>query len=276
MKKSSARPRLSILLFTLSVCASAFAQTLVFQGRVVSVANGDTVTVLTQSNTEFQVRCHGINAPAGQENFASQARERLTDVLLDQSVTVRDVQRDPNGTIVGTIMSNGRDVCLELVRAGLALHDTESDQRRSARQQYALAQSNARNNGFGMWRSAQSAETATPVVTSADTTDAFLPDASANARGYFRKNGTYVAGNQRNINSFNGRAETKRQSKWITALKWIGIGAALGAMMYVEARYPSGTAVTTPMARCNDGTISYSQNRRGTCSHHRGVAVWFR
>lgn len=28
-------------------------------------------------------------------------------------------------------------------------------------------------------------------------------------------------------------------------------------------------------ALCNDGTYSYSQNRRGTCSHHGGVQNWF-
>jgi hypothetical protein len=33
---------------------------------------------------------------------------------------------------------------------------------------------------------------------------------------------------------------------------------------------PSGAS-----ARCRDGTYSYSQNRRGTCSHHGGVAEWF-
>lgn len=27
-------------------------------------------------------------------------------------------------------------------------------------------------------------------------------------------------------------------------------------------------------AECNDGTYSYSQNRRGTCSHHGGVKRW--
>jgi hypothetical protein len=27
-------------------------------------------------------------------------------------------------------------------------------------------------------------------------------------------------------------------------------------------------------ARCNDGTYSFSQHHSGTCSHHRGVAVW--
>lgn len=27
-------------------------------------------------------------------------------------------------------------------------------------------------------------------------------------------------------------------------------------------------------AKCRDGTYSFSQNRRGTCSHHGGVARW--
>lgn len=35
--------------------------------------------------------------------------------------------------------------------------------------------------------------------------------------------------------------------------------------------HPSGAT-----AICRDGTYSYSQNRRGTCSHHGGVSVWLR
>ncbi|HSR88941.1 MAG TPA: DUF3761 domain-containing protein [Candidatus Udaeobacter sp.] len=28
-------------------------------------------------------------------------------------------------------------------------------------------------------------------------------------------------------------------------------------------------------AKCRDGSYSFSQNRRGTCSHHGGVAQWY-
>jgi len=34
-------------------------------------------------------------------------------------------------------------------------------------------------------------------------------------------------------------------------------------------RPPAGAS-----ARCRDGTYSFSQSRRGTCSHHGGVARW--
>ena len=36
---------------------------------------------------------------------------------------------------------------------------------------------------------------------------------------------------------------------------------------------PSSTS-NGATAKCSDGTYSYSQSRRGTCSHHGGVAVW--
>lgn len=36
---------------------------------------------------------------------------------------------------------------------------------------------------------------------------------------------------------------------------------------------PSKPAGAT--ARCRDGTYSFSHSRRGTCSHHGGVATWY-
>jgi hypothetical protein len=54
-----------------------------------------------------------------------------------------------------------------------------------------------------------------------------------------------------------------------------------GADTYVNMR---GDCVHRPMradrapagatAKCRDGTYSFSQSRRGTCSWHRGVAKW--
>uniref|UniRef100_UPI003412A53B DUF3761 domain-containing protein n=1 Tax=Sphingomonas bacterium TaxID=1895847 RepID=UPI003412A53B len=35
------------------------------------------------------------------------------------------------------------------------------------------------------------------------------------------------------------------------------------------SRAPSGAS-----ARCRDGSWSFSESRRGTCSHHGGVATW--
>jgi hypothetical protein len=36
----------------------------------------------------------------------------------------------------------------------------------------------------------------------------------------------------------------------------------------------SQTAPAGATAQCRDGTYSFSQSRRGTCSHHGGVSKW--
>lgn len=40
------------------------------------------------------------------------------------------------------------------------------------------------------------------------------------------------------------------------------------------SRTESGLPPTGATARCRDGTYSFSQSRRGTCSHHGGVGTW--
>ena len=45
-----------------------------------------------------------------------------------------------------------------------------------------------------------------------------------------------------------------------------------GVRVQSPTRYSSAPSGAT--ARCNDGTYSFSRNRRGTCSHHGGVAEW--
>jgi hypothetical protein len=46
-------------------------------------------------------------------------------------------------------------------------------------------------------------------------------------------------------------------------------GARVHRPMYSESGPPAGAT-----AQCADGTYSFSQSRRGTCSHHGGVSRW--
>jgi len=47
-----------------------------------------------------------------------------------------------------------------------------------------------------------------------------------------------------------------------------------GDMVQSPTYYKSTPAGAT--AECNDGTFSFSQSRRGTCSHHGGVKRWLK
>jgi hypothetical protein len=47
-----------------------------------------------------------------------------------------------------------------------------------------------------------------------------------------------------------------------------------GAAVHTPAHSVTGQTPQGASAKCRDGTFSFSQHHRGTCSHHRGVAEW--
>lgn len=47
-----------------------------------------------------------------------------------------------------------------------------------------------------------------------------------------------------------------------------------GNTVHRPAHTVSGNAPTGATAQCRDGSYSFSQNHRGTCSHHGGVERW--
>jgi hypothetical protein len=47
-----------------------------------------------------------------------------------------------------------------------------------------------------------------------------------------------------------------------------------GAIVHSPAHTDTGAAPAGASAQCRDGSFSFSAHRRGTCSHHGGVARW--
>lgn len=47
-----------------------------------------------------------------------------------------------------------------------------------------------------------------------------------------------------------------------------------GHTVHSPAHTKSGEAPPGATAKCGDGSYSFSQHHRGTCSHHRGVVSW--
>jgi hypothetical protein len=49
-----------------------------------------------------------------------------------------------------------------------------------------------------------------------------------------------------------------------------------GNIVHSPARCTDGQVPAGASAQCQDGTYSFSENRRGTCSGHGGVTQWLR
>ncbi|HEX7723882.1 MAG TPA: thermonuclease family protein [Pyrinomonadaceae bacterium] len=129
-------------------------------GRVVRIADGDTVTVLDGTNTQHRIRLQGIDAPESHQAFGTKSKKNLSDMIFDKDVTVVYDKTDQYGRLVGKILLNGKDVNLEQVKAGMAWHYKEYEREQSPedRELYARAEEEARSSRRGLWDDANPTE----------------------------------------------------------------------------------------------------------------------
>jgi micrococcal nuclease len=92
-----------------------------FTSTVLSVSDGDTVTVLVNDKPE-RVRLSGIDCPEGDQPFGSQATQLTKQLALEKAVTVTDFGRDKYHRLLGEIvLPDGRMLNRELVWEGILL-----------------------------------------------------------------------------------------------------------------------------------------------------------
>ena len=122
-------------------------------GRVVAVADGDTITVLDSNWQQNKVRLNGIDAPEKSQPFGSRSRQHLRALVHGRDIVVKWNKRDRYGRILGKVLVGSVDVNLEQIRAGLAWHYKryEREQSREDRETYATAELDARTAKRGLW-----------------------------------------------------------------------------------------------------------------------------
>lgn len=126
-------------------------------GKVIGVADGDTVKVLDDTNTTHTIRLLGIDAPEKAQAFGTRAKHSLSELAYGQTVTVKWRKRDRYGRIVGTLHNRrGDDLNLRQVQRGMAWHyaDYQREQLPADRETYAEAEVEARQRRIGLWADA--------------------------------------------------------------------------------------------------------------------------
>lgn len=122
-----------------------------FSGRVVGVADGDTVDVL-RDNRAVRVRLHGIDCPERGQAFGRQAHQYTSKLVFGRTVTVHVRDMDRYGRFVADVLlPDGSSLNRELVRAGLAWHYV----RYSTDKTLARLESEARASRRGLWADAR-------------------------------------------------------------------------------------------------------------------------
>lgn len=125
----------------------------VISGRVVGVADGDTITVLDSTNSQHKIRLAGIDAPEKKQAFGNVSKKSLSDLVYGKQVKVEWQKQDRYGRTVGKVLVNGIDVNLEQLNRGMAwfYRKYKNELVVEDRLSYLHAEEAAHSNRVGLW-----------------------------------------------------------------------------------------------------------------------------
>lgn len=90
-------------------------------GKVISIADGDTFTMLV-NNQQIKIRLHGIDCPEKGQDFSIVAKEFLSSYVFEKVVTVQKMDIDRYGRTIGMVVIDGVNINEKLLAVGLAWH----------------------------------------------------------------------------------------------------------------------------------------------------------
>lgn len=123
------------------------------RGRVVGIADGDTLTLLDATNTQHKIRLAGIDSPEKGQPFGQVCKQSLSDLAYDRVVEVESSKLDRYGRVIGKVLVDGQDANLEQVRRGCGWHykKYQNEQSLNDRLTYNAAEESARAGKLGLW-----------------------------------------------------------------------------------------------------------------------------
>lgn len=142
----------ALVCLLLALACAVHAETVT--GRVVGVADGDTITVLDADKIQYKIRLAGIDAPEKKQAFGNRSKESLSDMVFDKTVNVETEKRDRYGRQIGKVLVNGQDVNLVQVERGMAwfYRQYQREQSPNDRRLYEAAEDAAKAGKRGLWR----------------------------------------------------------------------------------------------------------------------------
>jgi endonuclease YncB( thermonuclease family) len=122
------------------------------KGKVVSIADGDTVIIVvadnsTKSKKQYRIRLNDIDAPESKQAFGNKSKENLKNYIYQKDVVVKYESTDKYGRILGTIYYQGKDINLQQVKDGYAWVYRHY----SKKQDYIKEEEKARQERKGLW-----------------------------------------------------------------------------------------------------------------------------
>ena len=120
-----------------------------FAANVVSIIDGDTLTVMNESGEPIEIRLDLIEAPDIEQAFGAQAKQSLRELCDGKSVQILKTDRQ-NETTFAFVLVDGANINETMIRDGFAWHAEGSDD-----PNLALLENESRLAKLGLWTDAE-------------------------------------------------------------------------------------------------------------------------
>ena len=113
--------------------------------RCIGITDGDTFTCLDTAGKQKKVRVSEIDAPELGQPYGRTARDTLADLIFGKSLAIVPIRSTSDGLVVCKVSVNGKDLGHEMVVAGLAWPEPQSES------QLTKDQHDAQEARCGLW-----------------------------------------------------------------------------------------------------------------------------
>lgn len=141
-----------LLVFLLLLLPSFAHAAQPYPARVISVQDGDSITVLTSDNRQVKIRLYGIDCPERKQAFGNRARQATASAVHGKTVNVQPVEKDRYGRTVAIVTQpDGEMLNAWLVKEGMAWVYPQYCKRADICNRLKELEADARAAKIGLW-----------------------------------------------------------------------------------------------------------------------------
>lgn len=134
-----------ILTFTL-IAGNISAQ---IKAKVIGITDGDTITVLSDSNTQTKIRLAEVDCPESKQPFGKNAKQFTSSQVFGKQIIYYETDQDRYGrTIAKVFYDSGKYLSEEIIKSGMGWwYFKYSDNKKLGE-----LQNQAKIKGLGLWQ----------------------------------------------------------------------------------------------------------------------------
>lgn len=109
--------RISFILAVSIISINISAQ---FKAKVIGISDGDTITVLSESNTQIKIRLAEVDCPESKQPFGNNAKQYTSSQVFGKQIIFYQTDEDRYGrTIAKVYYDSGKYLSEEIIKAGM-------------------------------------------------------------------------------------------------------------------------------------------------------------